>query len=244
MTVTDRPQINYAPSAARRRRRTVIRAIVGISLLLAGVFACWKCGPAARTRVALLYWQRQALDYRAPADQVVYDDDPSSAAQLLHSPAYLNLSTSGPPRAALLADPWKRFYTTWSPPGRIDQATLFLHERKNRRGETRLVAIETAPLTSDNLPFVRLNIIVVQPGTSFSAPQDTSDTVQGLDALQLDSSATHLRWFAGQPDPEDASHFTIRYELDGRPGLVDGWLRDEGGVSLEHHPLGRVSGRG
>jgi hypothetical protein len=37
-----------------------------------------------------------------------------------------------------------------------------------------------------------------------------------------------LRFFAGQGDPADPSHFTIPYDLDGRPGVIDGWLRDDG----------------
>jgi hypothetical protein len=35
-----------------------------------------------------------------------------------------------------------------------------------------------------------------------------------------------LRFFAGRPDPGDASHFTIKYELDGREGVIDGWQKD------------------
>ena len=37
-----------------------------------------------------------------------------------------------------------------------------------------------------------------------------------------------LRVFAGQPDPDDASHFTIPYQLDNRDGVIDGWLKDDG----------------
>lgn len=33
---------------------------------------------------------------------------------------------------------------------------------------------------------------------------------------------------AGQADPADPSHFTIPYRLDGQPGVIDGWLRDNG----------------
>jgi hypothetical protein len=37
-----------------------------------------------------------------------------------------------------------------------------------------------------------------------------------------------LRFFAGQADATDPSHFTIAYDLDGRPGTIDGWLRSAG----------------
>jgi hypothetical protein len=36
-----------------------------------------------------------------------------------------------------------------------------------------------------------------------------------------------LRIFAGQPDPNDPTHFTIDYQLDGRDGVIDGWLKDD-----------------
>jgi hypothetical protein len=37
-----------------------------------------------------------------------------------------------------------------------------------------------------------------------------------------------LRIFAGQPDPADASRFTIPYRLDGRDGVIEGRLKDDG----------------
>lgn len=44
----------------------------------------------------------------------------------------------------------------------------------------------------------------------------------------------HLRLFAGQPDPADPTHFTIRYDFDGRPGTIHGHLKPTGTVDL--HP--------
>jgi hypothetical protein len=37
-----------------------------------------------------------------------------------------------------------------------------------------------------------------------------------------------LTLYAGQPDPDDASHFTIRYSAGRRSGIIDGWLIDGG----------------
>jgi hypothetical protein len=42
-----------------------------------------------------------------------------------------------------------------------------------------------------------------------------------------------LRLFAGQPDPADAAHFTIAYDIDGQPGVVDGRLKDDDTVELK-----------
>lgn len=42
-----------------------------------------------------------------------------------------------------------------------------------------------------------------------------------------------FRLFAGQPDTKDSSHFTIAYELDDQPGIIDGWLLNDETVALE-----------
>jgi hypothetical protein len=36
-----------------------------------------------------------------------------------------------------------------------------------------------------------------------------------------------LRFFAGQADPKDTSHFTVEYELGGAKNVIDGWLTDD-----------------
>ena len=36
-----------------------------------------------------------------------------------------------------------------------------------------------------------------------------------------------LRWFAGEADAADGSHFVLHYRLDGRDGAIDGWLKDD-----------------
>jgi hypothetical protein len=43
-----------------------------------------------------------------------------------------------------------------------------------------------------------------------------------------------VRLLAGQPDPQDPTHFTIAYEtVDGlHAGTIDGWVRNNG-VQLE-----------
>ena len=41
-----------------------------------------------------------------------------------------------------------------------------------------------------------------------------------------------LRFYAGQADPSDPSHFTIAYEMTGGRGTLDVWLRDEGSSAI------------
>ena len=55
-----------------------------------------------------------------------------------------------------------------------------------------------------------------------------------------------LRWYAGQPDELDSSHFTIDYEIAGIRGTIDGYLSDDGGHvrmhARPHHAAGYTSG--
>jgi hypothetical protein len=41
-----------------------------------------------------------------------------------------------------------------------------------------------------------------------------------------------FRIYAGRADPADKSHFTIDYELDGKPGTIDGWLREDDRIEM------------
>lgn len=59
-------------------------------------------------------------------------------------------------------------------------------------------------------------------------------------SLKIDDS-DRLRVFAGQPDPSDESHFTIAYDLDGQPGVIDGWLNSDGSIKLEPRVGKRVN---
>jgi hypothetical protein len=48
--------------------------------------------------------------------------------------------------------------------------------------------------------------------------------------LRLPAQATI---FAGQPDPNDPTHFTIDYAFNGQRNTIDGWVLNDGGVKLE-----------
>ena len=38
--------------------------------------------------------------------------------------------------------------------------------------------------------------------------------------------------YAPQPDPNDRSRLTIEYQINGRKGMLDGWLKDNDGVQF------------
>lgn len=42
-----------------------------------------------------------------------------------------------------------------------------------------------------------------------------------------------MRVLAGRADPKDATHFELEYTIDGRPGTIDGWVREDGRLRIE-----------
>ena len=54
-----------------------------------------------------------------------------------------------------------------------------------------------------------------------------SATRDGNDSGPIDYGNV-LRFYAAQPDADDPSHFTLPYRLDGRDGVIDGWVKDDG----------------
>jgi hypothetical protein len=50
---------------------------------------------------------------------------------------------------------------------------------------------------------------------------------------ELKSLLGHWRVCAGQSDAANPSHLTFAYDIDGRPGVIDGWLKDGDRLMLE-----------
>ena len=113
-----------------------------------------------------------------------------------------------------------------------DQTLVYLHEHVNPVGSRRLVAVEldvdTDRGTSRSLT-----------ATSFM-PLDANEPARKDDGIYAvlrteDGSDSHrnpaeppMTILSGQTDATDRSHFTIPYLVNGRPGVIDGWLRDDG----------------
>ena len=238
MTVTDRPRIDYAPSRPRLRARTVVRVVVG-SLLLGGILVgSWAWGPACWLHVKLLHWQSRSLGYAAPPGQVVFDNDSTQIRSLVSSAGFEEAQWTAPPSAFRPAAAWQNFYRLYSPPGRRDAPVLFLHERRNRAGEARLVVVErgwperTMGDASGQGAYFSMSCLVIRPGTAFAAPLELFDSAEYVDTKARPKTLA-LRWYAGQCDPSDDSHFTIAFQLDGKPGILDGWLLDNDTIRLQ-----------
>src|SRR5262249_38214831 len=143
-----------------------------------------KYVPLAWQHLQLLYWQRQALHYSLPADVVTYESDSAEAPKLIASHDYF--SNGG--EAMRIARPWERFYMLLSPPGRLPQATLFLREVRNQKGEFRLVVVEgdiVGVSSGANVNVrgdlaIRMRPTVIRPGSLFSTPVEASASSRQL----------------------------------------------------------------
>jgi hypothetical protein len=76
------------------------------------------------------------------------------------------------------------------------------------------------------VPFIREPTMEIQYVDAY----DSSQVRQFLDPNNF--NGTDLRLFAGQVDPKDPSHFTVQVHIDEKRQVIEGWLRDDGTVSL------------
>ena len=225
-------QIDYAPTLPNERRRRIIRRIaLGLIALILIVLAI-KSAPAAWRHVQILYWQHRAMTYTAPADKVVYDDNPAEAAKLSVADHSLIIATEG--EAFDFPKPWELFYSLVSPPGRKPAATVFLHELVNPNGDRRLIAIALKSLEYPNgLRLECFQETVFEPGGLTRNPEEKLIETRDPEGSAVLRYQHNTKWYAGQPDPHDRSHFTIRGCRDGKPVTLNGWLRNDDLVEFE-----------
>jgi hypothetical protein len=248
-------QLEYAPGAPLRRRKR-IRRVVTLILLLALVVPAYRYGPPAFRRIVLLYEQHRCLAYAAPADEIVYDEASPTTPARATQPGYAMLtvrlrtaSVSAAVRqpAELVAfapnlPPVVAAQTGIGSGGRIlprsgalpTGGVLFLHELRNKAGHRRLAVVQRTPSEVGPFPYpFGLEVALYEPATFRAPPRYAGKSppvtyIDNLDGIIPLIPIRPLRFYAGQVDPADASHFTIRYELDGRTGDVDGRLTDTG----------------
>ena len=234
------PRIDYAPPLPLHRRRRVRKYAIVATIIAVMIPIAWLAGPRAWRRVQIMYWQHQALNYSPPPDQIVLDDDPSEVTRLLNQKHYL--ASADGKAAFLFAKPWDRLYALWSPPGRWPSPTLFVHERKNSRGERRLVVVEgqigTRVFERGRTTFVQhADVVLLSTVTSLDEePRDRlrdAERSWNTDTAWPPLNSSPTRWWAGQTDSEDEGHFTISFEAAGARRIIDGWLLDDDTVKLQ-----------
>ena len=228
-------KLDYKPVDAlsrRRVRRWMVAIIIGIVLVL----VCYRQPLRTQRNYAQSwYWQRQCLHFELPPDTVVWQQclTADEAAAMVATGRYKALPTwpsaGYPPNSVVLKRP-NCFDSAIGEAG--SNAIVFLHELTSPSGQKRLAVVLTRSALNprdphDYPPNVELDSYAYSVA-SWGQTQN-SGSPRFLYFPKTITSAPHrLKIFAGQVDPNDNSHFTISYELDGEPGIIDGNLENSG----------------
>lgn len=199
--------------------------VLGVTLGL----LVWTRGPAVYDRAMLLYWQRQCMTYTAPADQVVYDNSPDGRQTLLArgGKPLGQTPTSGVGRVpGAAAEFLARTDFNWFYPS---EGVLFLHGLTSPGGQRRLIMIT---VSEDDAPSVYLPNAI----TAYTIDPYGWSKTGGIGLREVRTGVVtkpaNLQIYAGQVDPNDPSHFTIRFKRT-EAGMIDGRLTDDGVVHLQ-----------
>jgi hypothetical protein len=204
-------QLNYAPKppAARRRWRIIYATLFIIALIVGAIL----CGPDVWDETRLLVIEHECLNYSLPPNHVVFE---IGSGKLIHAEV--------PPPQAKLFELSSPLY-----------ATIFIHRMQLPNGHPYFVnffAGSLANWNSQSTPHItelcseRWNI-----GTRFTL-------AAGCDypSFQPITDDHHWKFFAGQPDPNNPSHFTFDYELDDTRHTCDAWLGNDDKLLISQRP--------
>jgi hypothetical protein len=227
------PQLDYAPPPPLYRHRR-FRRIVVLLVLLAAAYPAWRWGSWAWGRGKMLYAQHRCLNYSPPGDLVVFESDEVRAGELIKRAEYkLIWPASNNTVVGHMPDELRNFEDPVLRVSRAPCAILFMHELRDKGGHERLVIVARTAANTGPLFYSPFNLF-----KSIFKPATMHDDLWDVSRSSYPRRAYHgpvqflptegLRFYAGQVDPADASHFTIRYELGGKAGLIDGRLNDAG----------------
>jgi len=243
--------LDYGLAPPRQRKR-IVQALALLAFVLLGM-AVWQCGPLVWRQVQLRYYEHECLIYAPPPDQVVYEEEPAAAAKLLANGSdydpfrwhvrELAVAEMPAPAASRRLPAYQSFEALNQtimavPGGTAYESVLFLHERTTSKGERRLVRITLIATPFSFWAFV----IDGDRYESQNWTQANRDSfIEPLETRGKNSPTPspwplhppNLRIYAGQADPNDASHFTIRYQAWGQQDVMDGYLINNDTVTLK-----------
>jgi hypothetical protein len=158
------------------------------------------------------------MTYVAPKDCVVYD--------------------FGKPKEKHVSSLWARLYALYSGGGLNFDGTAFLHRRINPKGEARLVVIDVRLVpTQESVQFAILFPHVLRPSSLFADPKESDASYSSLLPIAFHAPFaqpnTSQRIYFGEPDQQDSSHLTIKYEDRDGAHIIDGWLKSDDTITLE-----------
>jgi hypothetical protein len=227
-------QLEYEQRRASLRRRR-IATLGAVIILLSAVtpFAVRYARMAAeRWRVNRLY--RDCAAHVSPVTTVVWEEDVEQVKRLRSAGAYEIVGSHHGDAAYLVPPKWRELNAaigqqiqTWG--------TLFLHERATPQAKRKLlVGVDIAGWSRGGPVVLFARVRTIAPAAPIRLPRQAKVDHPSVVLATTDSP---LRLFAGQADPNDASHFTIDYAFGDAKGVVDGWLKEDGSVLLEKREI-------
>jgi hypothetical protein len=218
--------LGYGRQAPAWRRRRIIVPIVIVAAVLVAGWMTWS-------RVAAWYelwsyrreaarWYAAACNWSEPPRKLKYTENPADAqgGKFVHSyrVSGSNVTTGSESYGGSPVERLPLFTGDGKPilAAAPDEAMLFMHLRTNAHGLTRLIAVEKPVFDGKILRF---------PFNEIGLLKDDYRILRG-GTVELDMTGIaapgEIRIFAGQPDPKDASRFSIPFEARGRRGYFDG----------------------
>lgn len=281
MTHCKRSILTYERGRRRPWRRIALRVFVLLLIGAVGV-AAWKIGPAALEHEKYLSLQRQCMEWSVPPGTVAIELESTRVSQLLADPEYLPLPATLTKSLSDRKFPAATFAMRRMPavgqilPFPVDGPSpyagiVFMHRLHSPGGHERLVVVASrvGPAINDGFwwdfsePIVMIPAPVWPPeklkltGEAARPPSGRGPlfTTYGAWDRKNDQEVRHisnLRIYAGQADPDDTSHFSIRYEYlrpifasNGKqtgeewvPNGLQGWLQDDDTVLLKKDHAG------
>jgi hypothetical protein len=190
----------------------------------------------ASRRAAAMTTEAGALSYALSPDTLVYDEDRRSAPAATTAATEADSPALLPPPAQFKALPYA--LKGWGLLHNPNCTVLFMHERRaTSAAPPRLVIFflnSDAPLFNSSGqqlhdPTVRdFLVLTIAPSR---ADADIKSLAYTSYHWQRGSDAS-LRLYAGQIDANDPSRFSVRYQLNGESGVIDGRLGADETVDL------------
>jgi hypothetical protein len=228
MTETQ-PFLEYGRNPSRRRFRTRLVAILLIAATTG--YVVWRLLPVG-TQIARYREQSRAASYLRPASAIVYTEHRKDVDAAPGEP-WIRWSYPGDGFSGYAA-------VNPAPPARavnaLSHGSVFLHERVAGAGlPPRIVSVDVEGAnrrSADRAALLMFYFEVTQPGSLLRQPRLLRGTlIPSGDIMSIPFGM--LRVFAGQPDPNDASRFTIAYDAgDLGRGTIDGRLMPDDTVTL------------
>jgi len=190
-----------------------------------GVYYGVSNWPRIRGTALQLYWERQSRNYSVPAGTITYSDDPQDVSKLAGTGGYVTGGYQGLGSGSFVLAPNQTFQNLVNAhAGRktLVAPSVFLHARDTPSGSGRLVAVQLGRLSPSD-PYNRF---------FFDAYVHHRQSNSSGQLEMCLAAGDRVRIYEGQPDPADATHFTIDYDLNGQRGTIDARLDDAGWVTF------------